>query len=746
MSPQRIRNYLKLIVSVAGTICIVWSLWNTPINKTGAGYLVLILLSIFVVPRMSLAIPRSNVAVSFSDALIFLSFLIYGAGSAIILAALETLANCYNAKWKGNVKFGRFMIGTNVAGAAVSTAFACYVSYGVGRWFGLGPLSDTRALISTLGILALAQFLAGTLFAATFRALKEGARIWVTWKKDCFSSSMTQVVGAGIAGIILKLINFGDIFTIAVTLVTFGVVYWTYRQSIGEINDAVEQVEEAERVKAETERDRRREAERHAEQLAESLEQKEKANEALRKSRRDFKHAALHDSLTGLANRKQLGDLLRVLIQQYKDDPSRNFHVLFLDIQRFKNINDSLGHTIGDKVLMIAAKRFVRMVAPTDTIARLGGDEFAVILRNLSTVGKAQKVARRIAQSIAQPFALSGNRISIDVNIGIAPCDAEYDVPEEILRDADIAMHYAKEKQTGVAVFTKELRERFLERANLELDLRHALDREELMMHYQPIVSLSDGRLIGFEALLRWNHHEVGLIPPNKFIPIAEESGLIQPITVWILKETCSQLARWQSISHAARDLLVSVNISGKHLSTDDLIDDVELALDESKLSPSSLKLEVTESVAMENAEHTIHVLNELKRIGVQLSIDDFGTGYSSLSYLHRLPFDTLKIDRTFVSRVDDKGENSEVLQTIISLAKNLKMRVIAEGIETESQLAVLRNLGCDFGQGYLLAKPQSRENAEKLLYEMHGFLPADFRERIEIEGSVAEDAVLPVF
>ncbi|HSU24741.1 MAG TPA: EAL domain-containing protein, partial [Pyrinomonadaceae bacterium] len=285
-----------------------------------------------------------------------------------------------------------------------------------------------------------------------------------------------------------------------------------------------------------------------------------------------------------------------------------------------------------------------------------------------------------------------------------------------------------------------------LERANLELDLRHALDREELAMHYQPIVSLSDGHLVGFEALLRWNHHEHGFIPPIKFIPIAEESGLIQPITVWILNETCSQLARWRTISRATKDLLVSVNISGKHLSTDDLIDDVELALESSKLPPSLLKLEITESTAMENAEHTIHVLNELKKIGVQLSIDDFGTGYSSLSHLHRLPFDTLKIDRSFVSRVGEQGENSEVLQTIISLAKNLKMRVIAEGIETESQLAVLRNLDCEYGQGYLLAKPQTRENAEKMLYEMNSFLPPDFTDKYEPQESTLEDAVLPVF
>jgi len=388
---------------------------------------------------------------------------------------------------------------------------------------------------------------------------------------------------------------------------------------------------------------------------------------------------------------------------------------------------------------------FYALFLASDTVARLGGDEFAIILRDLSTAGKAQKVARRIAQSIAQPFSLSGNRISIGVNVGIAPCDAEYDTPEEILRDADIAMHFAKEKTSGVAVFTRELRDRFLERAKLELDLRHAIERNELSMHYQPIVSLRDGRLVGFEALLRWNHHESGNIPPIKFIPIAEESGLIQSITVWILGETTRQLVKWQNISNATRDLLVSVNISGKHLSADDLIDDVELALDASKLDAASLKLEITESTAMENAEHTIDVLNQLKKIGVQLSIDDFGTGYSSLSHLHRLPFDTLKIDRSFVNSVGENGENSEVLQTIISLAKNLKMRVIAEGIETESQLSVLRNLGCDYGQGYLLAKPQSRENAEKLLYEMNSLLPPEFDETYDREPSHT-DAVLPVF
>ena len=249
-------------------------------------------------------------------------------------------------------------------------------------------------------------------------------------------------------------------------------------------------------------------------------------------------------------------------------------------------------------------------------------------------------------------------------------------------------------------------------------------------MHYQPLIDIQDGSLFGFEALLRWHHSEIGNIPPNKFIPIAEESGLIIPITVWILEQTTKQLAVWQKIAPTYKNLIVSVNISGKHLSNDDLIYDVENALAISKISPTTLKLEITESSAMENAERTINMLNRLKMLGVQLSIDDFGTGYSSLSYLHRLPFDTLKIDRSFVYSVGESGENSEILQTIISLAKSLKKKVIAEGIETESQLSLLRNLGCDYGQGYLLARPQTVENAEKALYEHKSWMPTPLLEK----------------
>jgi len=740
-------SVFKTSVTGVGGLALVGCIGALAIRPISLSFVAMLLFSVLVAPRISLAIPRSNIAVSFSDALIFLAFLMYGPEASVVLATAETLSNCYYNKWKGNIKFGKHMIVTNVSVVAISTAASCVI------WFLVSWISDvelfassTRNLISTLGILALVQFCLTTGFAALYRHLRDGSSVWLTWKRDCFSSSMSQVVGAGLAGIVYKIINFGDLVAAGVALAVAMLVYLTYRQSIFEMNAAIAQVEEAERQKAETERERRREAEKHAFQLSRSLEKEEMTNDALRKSERDFQYSALHDSLTNLANRKQLGDILKKLIKEYKTNPAVNFHVLFIDLRRFKNINDSLGHTIGDKVLMIAAKRFVRMLSEADHVARIGGDEFAVILRNLSTVGKAQKVARRIYRSIAQPFSLSGNRISISVNIGIAPCDIEYNTPEEILRDADIAMHYAREKDSGVAVFSKDLRDRFLERARFEMDLRHALERDELRLNYQPIVSLQDGNLVGFEALLRWHHHDVGLISPNRFIPIAEDSGLITPITVWILGETCKQIARWQQISPDWKNLIVSVNISGRHLATQELVDDVELALETSGLSPESLKLEFTESTAMENAEHTINMLEQLKRLCVQLSIDDFGTGYSSLSYLHRLPFDTLKIDKSFVSAVGENGENSEVLQTIISLAKNLKMRVIAEGIETTSQLNLLRNLGCDYGQGFLLSKAKPKEATERMLYEHLNWLPVDGIEEFDPASSTTVDANLPVF
>jgi diguanylate cyclase (GGDEF)-like protein len=724
MNREATTTLYKISIALIGGGCFLLALFNIKPEVLTWKFAVLFLFTILIAPRMSIALPRSKFILSFSDSMVFLSFLLFGGEAAIIIATAEILANCLYFKFKG-VEFPRYSILFNIGLIALATG----ITYHVWSWFpkaaNIVPTSPvTTNLITMLGVLSLSQFLASSIFASIYYALQTATTPWQAWKKEVFSFSVAYFAGAGLAGIFYKLLNYADTYSITISFIAFGIIYYNYHQIIGEMTNSIEQAEQAERDKADAEREKRFEIEKYAEELSLSLKKEEETGKALRRSQRAFQHAALHDSLTKLPNRAFFGEILKELIEENKSGEDSRAYVLFLDLSRFKNINDSLGHSIGDKVLMIVAQRFSRMLRATDKVARLGGDEFAIILRNLATPEKAEKVAWKIHQKIAQPFSLSKNRIHTSVNIGIAPCHSQYKTPEEILRDADIAMHDAKEKGSGVAFFNKELRDRFLENAKLESELPFAIERGELSMNYQPIISLIDGSLTGFEALLRWNHHKIGLISPTQFIPIAENTGLIIPITKWVLDETCRQIAEWRNVSFATKDLIVSVNISSKHLSNTYLIDDVRKALGEANLSPSSLKLEITESAAMENATRTILILEVLKEIGVQLSIDDFGTGYSSLSYLHRFPIDTLKIDRSFVNSVGENGEDSEILQTIVSLAKNLKMRVIAEGIETDSQLNVLRNLGCDYGQGYLMSKPLPKDAVDELLRKQHYWLP----------------------
>ncbi|HMM80034.1 MAG TPA: EAL domain-containing protein [Pyrinomonadaceae bacterium] len=685
----------------------------------------LLLFAVVIAPRASIPLPGTDIALTFSDACIYLAFLFYGGPTAILFAGIETTANCLYLYYRKGFRFQPYMVPFNIALNVVSFT-AAYLIWTVlpSTRLVTGPFGSVQHLIVTLGTISVLHFVIASSLLSFIRAKNRLSEAYRSWRKDFSSRAMMHIVGAGLAALVYMLATYGDILTAVISAVGIAIVYFSYRRSVQDLKEAMLETEAAQKEKAETERMLRREAEVYASELAVSLESQERANIALRKSEQNFQHAALHDALTGLANRKLFHEKLMDRIAAYRSDNTAAYHVLFLDLARFKNINDSLGHTIGDKVLSIAARRFLRLVTPADMVARLGGDEFAIVLKGPSTAAKAKKVAQRIHSSISQPFSLSGNRISISVNIGIAPADMEYTTPEEVLRDADIAMNYAKAQRESVALFTRDLRTRFLERVRLEMDLSHAIERGELSMSYQPLVRISDGKLLGFESLLRWNHGEFGNIPPARFIPIAEDSGLIIPITKWILRETTDQMAEWRKISAETSDILVSVNISGKHLSSEDLVYDIECALERSRLAPEALKLEITESTAMDNPEFTLKLLKDLKRLGVQLSLDDFGTGYSSLSILHKLPFDTIKIDRSFVSGVGPNGEDSEIIQTIISLAKNLRMKVIAEGIETQAQLSVLKHLGCDYGQGYLLAKPMTAAKAEAALYAGRGWLP----------------------
>ena len=746
---EKLFNFYKLTIAVIGGLALVFTATNINpriFSWNFAGY---ILFTILIASRMGFTLPRSKVFLSFSDPMIFLSFLLYGGETAIFVALIEMIFTCLFAKFKER-KFTRYGILFNVGTATVSTAFA----YGV--WVYFLKISnydsnhpDAVSLIITLGILALAQFAASSVFSAVFYALKNDENPRQVWKNESYSISLMQFVSAAIAGIAYMLISYENMVAVAVALTIVTIIYFTYRRSNKSLAISMGQTEQAEREKAEAEKLRLEQAERHVVQLSIQLAVEEKLSAELQQSKDAFEYAALHDALTDLYNRSYLIERLRFLFEIGIQKSSKYF-ILFLDLSRFKNINDSLGHNIGDKVLKLVANRLLRTVNLEDTVARIGGDEFAIILNDLSSVEEAESHAARIFQKLSSPFSVQGNRIFTKPHIGIAPLDASYKMPEEILRDADIAMHYAKDMETDTAVFNTEIRDRFLAKVRLESDLRFALERREFSMNYQPIVSLEDGSIIGFEALLRWQQPRRGFVPPTEFIPIAEDSGLIIPITEWILRETTDQLAVWQQIAPSYNNLIVSVNISGKHLVHDTLIDKVADVLKSSKIKPSCLKIEITESVAMDNAERTIVILTALKNLGVQLSIDDFGTGYSSLSYLHRLPFDTLKIDRSFVNPVGASGENSEILQTIISLAKNLKMRAIAEGIETETQLNILRNLNCDYAQGYLFSKPLPKEEMEAQLYQNHIWFPQTFLSRRFSVSDTADklpaERELPVF
>ena len=426
---------------------------------------------------------------------------------------------------------------------------------------------------------------------------------------------------------------------------------------------------------------------------------------------------ALHDSLTGLPNRTLFIDRLQAAFRNAQRASDRSFAVCYIDFDRFKLVNDSFGHSIGDRLLVEIATRLRSLVPSGDFLARLGADEFAILIDELDDIERARSRADRIRSELARPFDLDGNRAQSTVSIGIAQWAKHYDQPELILRDAGTAMSHAKQAgRDRCEVFTLEMREasvRFLEN---ETDLRGAIERNEFRAFYQPIIDVNTARLAGFEALIRWEHPERGLILPGEFVDIAEETGLIYPIGEWMLRQSCRQLSAWQQAFPETENLWISVNVSAKQFIHANIEEVVARFIKEYSVRPECLKLELTESAMADNLAHVADVMSRLKRLGVRICIDDFGTGYSSLSNLHTLPIDVLKVDRSFVNHMSAGSENREIIKTIVSLANSLKLDVIAEGVETDDQLDQLRALGCNFGQGFYFAPPLDSHAAEALV------------------------------
>jgi diguanylate cyclase (GGDEF)-like protein/PAS domain S-box-containing protein len=435
-------------------------------------------------------------------------------------------------------------------------------------------------------------------------------------------------------------------------------------------------------------------------------------------------HDASHDSLTGLLNRTAFREKLEAALSHNRRKEDKITAVLFLDLDGFKLVNDSLGHSAGDKLLNDTAKKLLECVRGRDTVARLGGDEFTVLLENLSDIDQAVQVAERINTKLSESFFLGGQEIYVGASIGVASSLISYENAGDMLRDADAAMYQAKSEGKGCYVFfDNAMHEKATKELRLANDLRGAVRRNELFAAYQVIRNVETGGIWGFEALVRWDHEFYGVLPPAEFIPLAEENGLIDQIDDWILMEACQQLKYWQETELGAEDCSISVNISSKRFTQSDLVQKIAGVLEKTEINPRCLQIEITESAMMNNLKNTARALAELSRMGVQIALDDFGTGYSSLSYLQEFPISTLKIDRSFVQRMGAKNDSSQIVRAVVTLARSLKLKVVAEGVENEAQLKQLRDVGCQFGQGYLFSGPIPAEDAFRAAKEQISFM-----------------------
>ncbi|MBW4508879.1 MAG: EAL domain-containing protein [Scytonematopsis contorta HA4267-MV1] len=424
----------------------------------------------------------------------------------------------------------------------------------------------------------------------------------------------------------------------------------------------------------------------------------------------------LHDSLTGLPNRVLFIKQIEKALDHAKKDSSYHFAVLFLDCDRFKVVNDSLGHQVGDELLIAIARRFKESLSPFDTLARLGGDEFGILLENITDIRMAIQVAEKILQQILNTFYLSRYEVFINASIGISWGKKCYEKPEYLLRDADTAMYRAKALgRARYHVFDPGMHQEAIQLLELENDLRRACEREEFIVCYQPIICLSTGKISGFEALVRWQHPTRGLVFPADFIPVAEETGLITTINIWVFQTACETLRIWHEQT-ANKNLTISINLSPRLFSKSDLLSTIDKIIYDTQVNPANLELEITESVIMENSDAVHTILQQLRERQIQLVMDDFGTGYSSLSYLHNFPFNALKIDKSFVKIMQENQKNMGLVPAMLSIARSMGMRAIAEGIETPQQLAQLKSLKCDFAQGNMFAIALRTEAAFDLI------------------------------
>jgi diguanylate cyclase (GGDEF)-like protein len=687
----------RVLVIVVGVCVVAPAAWVLPFERLDLRFLLLALLTVAVSSRVAVRIPHTTGRITVADTFILLTLLLYGGEAAALLAVAEGFCSSLRISRRPlTILFNGAVMGCST----YATAWALRLAFmRPEETLGAGNMTT---LVTAVCLMGLVQYVTNSGAVGFDKALKLGEGFWQTWRRYYLWTSGTYFAGAAAAGLLARLVEGFGFYPVAAAAPVTAIVYLTYQTYLKSVETAAAQAAMAER---------------HVQELNRYLAEQERISRELEESREHFRAAALHDALTGLPNRTLLMNHLRLVVEHSKRRPDYRFAALFLDLDRFKVINDSLGHLAGDQLLVQFARRLEECIRGTDIVARLGGDEFAILLCDIEDYADAVRVAERIQEELARPFHLGGHEVYTSASIGITLSDTGYQDPEAILRDADTVMYRAKANgKARHELFDEAMHARAVALLRTETDLRRAVERDEFRVVYQPILSLLTGEVAGFEALVRWQHPERGVVPPAEFIPVAEETGLIVEIGRRVLREACRQLSEWQTRGLISPTHHISVNLSGKQFAQAGLAASVAEALSDARLDPRCLRLEITESVVMANAEAACATLGRLRTLGLGVSIDDFGTGYSSLSYLHRFPVDTLKVDRSFIGRMGEGDENGEIVRTIITLARNLGMQVVAEGVETARQSDLLRGLGCEYAQGYFFSRPLDPDNAARWL------------------------------
>lgn len=812
------RSYMWAVIA-AGVACLLYALATLPYEKLDATFGVIAVCTIGLSSRITVKIPRFNSHVSVSDVFVFLTLLVYGGETAVVLAAVEAFTSASRFCTR------RLTVWFNAAAMAVSTMLVVAVL----RLFDLyseaqlhGHDGHGADFLIAISLMVLTQFLANTLFASLYDLTKSSLPLWETWKNKYIWVFCTYLIGAFGAGLIVRLmdsVGFGVIFA-AVPIIFF--VFASYRIYLNNIEMSADQAEKAKEHAAAIEE--RTVALRESEQrfrnafnyapigiaLVSGSGRWLKVNHALtdilgynddefrqsdfqsmiypddlavalrkiasitageiancqieqryvhkngeivwtlwsvssaggatpetsnlifqiqdissrKQAEEKLQYEATHDALTGLPNRAYFLTRLTEALQRSHREADHNVSVLFIDLDRFKYVNDSLGHVAGDRLLVGISRRLRECMRPGDTVARLGGDEFTILVEGDHDGSEVILIADRIQEQFSIPFEIGEHEIFSSASIGILHASEHHLTAEDMMRDADTAMYRAK--RSGKArheVFDRAMHTEARETLRLETDLRRAIERNEFSLMYQPIISLESGDVVSVEALARWEHPELGVLPPSKFISVAEEIGRIDDLGELILRMACLEMRALCADDDAG--IRLSVNLSSRQFANERLVDCIRTVLEETHFPPGRLKLEITESVFCEYQEGAIAMLRELLTIGIETDIDDFGTGYSNLGYLVRLPISTLKIDRSFIAEMLDSDANREVVKTVIALARNLGLRVIGEGIETEQQLEALRALGCESGQGFLFAPPMRAGELHEFLLRNSTMPPA---------------------